>query len=308
MKFLGRAPEKIRLFKLVHPAYVTLRRVLTATGLFGPLRSWLGPRAGLIVSRITGDPSRPSLIQGHKMMLAHSGGYPPIAMAMDRYERETTHLFESLIKPGMVVIDVGAHVGYYSLLAARLVGAAGKVFAFEPEEGNHELLLGNINRNGYSNIVAIRKAVSNRVGSTTLYLTALDNGRHSAYQHGLPDRGSAVVEATTLDAFLDAQGWPKVDLVKVDVEGAEQDVFQGMERLLRESPDLKLIVEFSPALLQHAAGDPFQFLQWLSARHFEVHCIDADKGPVAIPNDEWPSMVDTLLKTAGSINLFCTRS
>ena len=90
----------------------------------------------------------------------------------------------------MVIIDVGAHVGYYSLLAARQVGPTGRVYAFEPDSSNHDLLLGNIERNGYTNIVAMRKAVSNRVVPMTLFLTGLDDSRHSAYRHGLPERRS----------------------------------------------------------------------------------------------------------------------
>ena len=297
----------MQLLKLSHPTYRLLRRILTAAGLSKPLRMWLGPLAGRTVSRFTSDPNQPSLVRGHSMILTNEGSYPPIAMAIDQYEEGTTRLFQSLVKPGMVVIDVGAHVGYYSLLAAKHVGPTGKVYAFEPEPRNHKLLLSNIERNGYTNIVPINKGVSNRVGSTTLFLTALDNGRHSAYRHRSPERGSVSVEATTIDDFLDAQGWPKVDLVKVDVEGAEMDVLQGMDRLFHESPDLKLIVEYNPTYLQDASADPLEFLGNLSARDFKINCIVEKDGPVELPEEERALLVDKLLKSEGAVNLYCTK-
>lgn len=298
----------MQFLKFVHPIYVLARKAVTASGLSAPLRLWLGPIAGRTMFKISASSNRSAIVHGHHMILADNGGYPPVAMAMDRYETETTKLFEGLIKPGMVVIDVGGHVGYYSLLAARQVGPAGKVYAFEPEPGNYELLLRNIESNHYSNILAIRKAVSDRVGSTTLFLTALDNGRHSSYHHGLPERGQVPVETTTLDAFLDAAGWPKVDLVKVDVEGAEKDVLDGMDLLLEKSPQLKLIVEFSPVMLQEAGADPIQFLEQLGTRHFEFHRIAEKKGPVKVPKEEWHSLVNKLLKDEQSVNLLCTRA
>ena len=297
----------MRLFKLVHPVYVFIRGVTTAVGLAGFLRSWLGPLAGRTISRIAVNKGQPIMVNGHPMILSTKSGYAPLAMAVNRYEEATTRVFQSLVKPGMVVIDVGAHVGYYSLLAARQVGPAGKVSAIEPESTNFALLQRNIELNGYTNIVMLNKAASNRVGSTTLFLTALDNGRHSTYRHASPERGSIAVDTTTLDAVIDAQGWAKVDLVKVDVEGAERDVLDGMDRLLQNSTDLKLIIEFSPALLQNAAADPLKFLQQLWAGNFDVRPIVDNSGPVAVPHNEWPTMIDKMLKSGSSVNIICSR-
>ena len=260
-----------------------------------------------MVAKTAANQSEPSMVNGHRMLLTASGGYPPIAMAMDRYEKETTKLITKLVKPGMTVIDVGAHVGYYSLLAASQVGPTGTVYSFEPEPANHELLLKNIELNGYSNIRATRKAVSNHAGSTDLFLTALDSGRHSTYRHGLPERGSIEIETTTIDAFLDSVGAPKIDLVKVDVEGAEKDVLEGMDRLLQQTTGLTLITEFSPTLLQNAAADPLQFLDTLNTRGFTVHCIVGNQGPVELTPEEWPGEIEQLRRSEGSINLLCTK-
>lgn len=241
------------------------------------------------------------------MFLSERRQYPPLALATDRYETETTSLFESLVKPGAGVLDIGAHVGYFSLLAARGTGSTGKVYAFEPEPQNYQLLLRNIGSNGYTNVVATQKAVCDKIGSTTLFLTSLDNGRHSTYQHDLPKTGSVTVETTTLDDFLAVKGWPRIDLAKVDVEGAEMDVLGGMGLLLDNSPDLKLIVEFSPSLLVNAGVTPQQFLEELASKGFEIARISDSEGPLLLPNAAWPSLVDELLKSKSSVNLYCTR-
>jgi FkbM family methyltransferase len=241
------------------------------------------------------------------MYLAPSGSYPPLDMAMDRYEPATTRLFQETVKPDMVVIDIGAHVGYFSLLAAKLVGHTGKVYSFEPEPGNHAVLLKNIDANGYDNIVATQMAVSDRTGNLTLYITALDSGRHSVYHHGLPERGSVTVESTSLDSFLESEGWPTVDLIKVDVEGAEVAVLDGMTQLMEKNPDLRLIIEFNPALLQDGGVTPIEFLERLHSIGWYVTVIDEIDGLSPLTETIGAALVDRLLAADSSVNLYCTR-
>ena len=297
----------MKLSKLAYRAYVGARALLRATGLAKPLRNILGPMAGRLVASASGHKDRPMKIGGHQMIISSQDRYPPVDMAMDRYERETTRQFRRLISPGMVVIDVGAHVGYYTLLAAKQVGPTGKVYAFEPEPVNHGLLLRNVELNGYDNVVVVKSAVSDDAGSTTLYLTGLDNGRHSVYQHNLPENGSVEVPTTKIDDFLELQGWPSVDLIKIDVEGAELDVLAGMERLLRESKGIRLILEFNPCLLQSAGVTPLEFLERPGATGFQACFIDEAKGLIPLTAMELPSMVAELAKSEGSVNLLWSK-
>jgi FkbM family methyltransferase len=193
------------------------------------------------------------------------------------------------------------------LLAARRVGPEGKVYAFEPEPANYSLLVKNAASNGYENIVAVRKAVPNRVGSLTLYLTSLDNGRHSTYRHPLAQSGSEVVETTTLDAFLESEGWPRVDLVKVDVEGAEMDVLAGMEQILQRSDQLQLIVELNPCLLRDAGVDPVGLLDRPASWPFDVFLIDEEGGLQPREAVDVPSLMRQLLASETSVNLCYSR-
>jgi len=297
----------MKLHNLADTSYGAIRKVVSVMGLMGPARRLAGPVVGRLLYRLSLGGAGPTQLHGHTMYLALSGRYPPLDMAMARYEPGTTRLFQEIVKPGMMVVDIGAHVGYYTLLAAKLVGPTGKVYAFEPEQDNHAILLKNIELNRYDNVAAARMAVSDRRGSSTIYLTALDSGRHSMYRHGLPERGSAPVETTTVDSFLESEGWPRVDLIKIDVEGAEVDVLDGMPQLLEKSGQLKLIVEFNPALLQSAGVAPLQFLGRLASPGWRVYLIDDAKGPLPLAEGDAPSLADRLLAAENSVNLFCTR-
>jgi hypothetical protein len=113
------------------------------------------------------------------------------------------------------------------------------------------------------------------------------------------------VETATIDSLLAAEGWPRVDVIKVDVEGAEMDVLEGTHQLQRKCPELKLIIEFGPALLRNAGADPLQFLEQLAGRGFEVHCVSEKEGLLPLREVDRPSLVDRLLKDQGSLNLFC---
>lgn len=292
---------------MAYAIYDVLRRAAIISGLMGPMRRLAGPVVGRLLFRLSPGGAGPTQIDGHTMYLAPPGSYPPLNMAMDRYEPSTTKLFKDTVKPGMVVVDIGAHVGYYTLLAAKQVGPTGKVYAFEPEQDNHAILLKNIEVNGYNNIVATRMAVSNQQGISTLYVSGLDSGRHSMYRHGLPERGSASIETTTLDSFLALEGWPNIDLIKIDVEGAEVTVLDGMTSLIGKSAGLRLIIEFNPALLQDSGVVPLEFLEGLIAPGWCVRIIEDSNELSPLEDGDALALISRLLTADSSVNLFCTR-
>lgn len=292
----------------LYAVYYALRKVVKGAGLLGPARRLAGPALGRLLFKLASGGGAPFQLNGQAMYLAPAGIYPPLDMAMERYEPGTTRLFEQVVKPGMVVIDIGAHVGYYTLLAAKHVGPTGKVYAFEPERNNHAILVKNIRMNGYDNVVAPQLAVSDQGGSSTLYLSGLDSGRHAMYHHGLPERGSVAVETTTVDSFLECEGWPSVSLIKIDVEGSEVAVLDGMTRLMSKSPDLRLIIEFNPALIRGRPVTPLEFLERLDASGWEIQIIQEADGLLPLAAGDGPALIDQLLVTEMSVNLFCSRT
>ena len=291
---------------LVHPAHMLARRILTATGLSKPFRRYLGPIAGRVLANVASKPGLTSIVRGHQMYLAPPGGFPPLALALDQYEVGTTRLIESILRPGMVFVDAGAHVGYYTLIAAGLVGPQGRVYAFEPDPANHEILVKNIEVNGYTNITPIRSALSNRPGTASLHITSLDTGRHSLYRQNIPLKGQVEVAVTTLDTFLGTQGWPQVDLIKMDVEGAEQDVLDGMSEILEKTPQPKLVLEFNPSLLSKAGVGLSEFLDRFSSWGMDVQWVNEDQGLMRLNDGGRSALVADLLSHDRSMNLFCS--
>jgi FkbM family methyltransferase len=154
-------------------------------------------------------------------------------------ERGTRRAVSNRVAPGMVAVDVGAHVGYYSRFFARGVGRAGSVYAFEPNPDTFAILERNTGR--YPQVTRFNSAVMDRKGTVTLYM-----GRHKGTTSLWPANAGAQIEmpfsvrATSLDEALNGV---RVDFVKIDVEGAEQEVLAGMQRLLERSPSAILIVE-----------------------------------------------------------------
>ncbi len=254
---------------------------------------------------------RPSLIKGHRMFLAE-GQNPSLSfstsMLLDRYERETTRLFEGLVGRNMTVLDVGAHVGYYTLLSARLVGPEGKVYALEPDPENFTLLQKNVALNGYGNVILVPKAVSDRTGRLKLFLSSQGNDRHSIFANPrsvLRER-SIEVDAVSLDEFLAAEGWPHVHLIKMDIEGAEPLALQGMSQLLSRSEDLKLVLEFAPESLQAGGFVPSEFLERLMALGFTLSSVEEDGILKALEPPDLLCFVRRI-EDEGVINLMCER-
>lgn len=294
---------------LIYRTYSVARGLVRAVGLAKPIRRSLGPVVGRFLYRMSSNNGRPATVRGHKMFLAPRDAYPSPDMVGDHYEESTAGLFEQLLSPGMVVVDVGAHVGFFTLLAARSVGPQGKVYSFEPEPRNYALLEKNLGLNGYSWVVATQKAISNSPGSADLYLSSLDTGSHSIFSRAARGvAGTLTVSATTVDCFLQEVGWPHVDLVKIDVEGAEITVLEGMARFFESQRAVKLIVEYCPTLLSSAGSEPSELLDRLVSLGFEVNVIDDNKGPVPLAAADPASLTANLLRHETYRNLYCSRS
>lgn len=216
------------------------------------------------------------------------------------YSRSETLLFKELVKKGMVVIDVGANIGYFTLLASRLVGDEGKVFAFEPEPYNYSLLCKNLRVNGCNNVTAIQKAVFSQSGKMSLFLEKRNLGGHSLSKAGILDgAGSVVVEVTSLDEFFQNKGL-KVDIVKMDAEGSEIGILQGMTNLINRNDNLFIVTEFSPVLLRGSGFSPVDFLNRLTECGFTVYEIGQRRQLIKV--DQFPAICG-----GGARDLLCVK-
>jgi FkbM family methyltransferase len=162
------------------------------------------------------------------------------------FQSDETRLLQRLTRPGMTFLDVGAYVGYFTILASSWVGPEGHVFAFEPDSLAYEYLVKNIEANECSNVVAINKAVADR--ETTANLVRDPKGPES-FLTNRPATGGSAVETTTLDSIFKAANWPTVGVIKINIEGSEPLALQGMKELSRRNPDLQLVMEFNPTAM-----------------------------------------------------------
>lgn len=171
------------------------------------------------------------------------------------YEPLTTEMFKKFVKPGMKVIDVGANIGFYTLLSSTLVKDSGKVYAFEPEPRNYELLLRNISMNEFKNIMPFREAVSDICGWTELNIDVIEPGAHSICNVRDSFCASVRVNTTSLDSFAKTMRIDSVDFIKIDVEGAEMNVLKGMHEISRSNKNLVMIMELWPLGLKRAGTE-----------------------------------------------------
>lgn len=170
-------------------------------------------------------------------------GISPSIGVLGWHELRTTELFEMLIRRGSTVVDIGANVGYFTLLAARLAGEDGVVISFEPDPTSFSLLEKSVLKNRFGNVRLSNKCVSNLDGTRLLHFSITQNkGLHSISKEiGGP---SLEVSSTRLDTALESLQIPRIDLLKIDVEGAEPEVIEGARRLLRERRVRNVIMEW----------------------------------------------------------------
>jgi FkbM family methyltransferase len=163
-------------------------------------------------------------------------------------------LFRRLVPPGGVVIDVGANIGQYTLIAAQLAGPSGRVFAFEPDPVNAAALQRSVARNGFHDRVELLRLAVAASGGQAAFEVAPDRTRSRLRPNtvGNGDSDNVVsVRKVALDDFADERGLNRLDLLKIDVEGADLDVLRGAERLIRHLRPM-LMVECEPDwLLAH---------------------------------------------------------
>src|SRR3990167_9467361 len=178
-----------------------------------------------------------------------------LEMLLSLYEKDTNALFKKIIKPSMVIVDIGAHIGYYSRIFSKLAKKGGAVYAFEPDQDNYKLL--KFNTKNSKNIRIFNEALSDKAGSISFYKSN-NTGCHSIVtQNSVKE--VATVPTQTLDNFIQENKVAKIDLIKIDVDGGEPVVFDGCKNIFKQS-SLIIVMEFTPDNFQKLGLSPFSFL------------------------------------------------
>ena len=231
----------------------------------------------------------PLLLQAHDqlmtMLLPQQGG---------RWEVAECDQLREWLRPGMTFLDIGAHVGYMTLMGAAAVGPAGTVIAVEPSPANAALLRANVATNGAGNVEVLEAAASDRTGRLELFLSPWNTGDNRAYP--VPEMDRVEVPAVRLDDVLDGR---QVDVVKVDTQGTDHRALRGLEATLaRWRPPL--VVEFWPLGISESGDDPSAALAQYAAMGYEVRVLGGRAGGPLPSADE---VMDAALAAHGE---FCT--
>lgn len=218
-----------------------------------------------------------------------------------QYEKFSGDLFEAFITPASTVVDIGAHFGFYSLIAGHTLGAEGRVFSFEPVPENYEILKKNVEANKLKNVILEKKAVSDKAGKAEFNIPWASDSA-GFYEHPLAETIEKIdVDVTSLDTYFEGK---KIDLIKMDTEGNEIKVLEGAKKLLSSNDAIVLFIEFNPECLRKAGHEPEDLLLWLRENNFSSFLIRDDQSSLLkITEDNW---LELLLKSNYG-NILCLK-
>lgn len=203
------------------------------------------------------------ILQGRLKGTSWIVGSSTMGCWLGSYEYEKRRLFEQIVKEGHVVYDIGANVGFYSLLSSRLVGATGQVFAFEPLESNVLFLKRHLELNRIINTNVLQVAVTEKSGTAFL----IEGPTRSMAR--LADAGDIPVQAVAVDALVNNGDLAPPDVIKIDVEGAELSVLRGAQSTIKA---------IGPAIFvaTHSDEIKLEVYEWLVEMRYKVEEVPSD--------------------------------
>lgn len=252
-----------------------------------------------------------------------------LALLTQQHEVETVQQMEKIIQEGMVVLDIGAHVGYYTRRFARWVGERGQVIAFEPHPRTFKTLQSNTRH--FKNVYLAQVALAEEEGIAELYDYLMmsasgslhydenmrDLQRSSLSKHDIAPRIASdfpmeafQVRTTSVDTYLSEIGVQKVNVVKMDIEGAELGALRGMRQLIQDTPDLVIIMEYNPQALKAFNHDPLAALDEIlemGFRNIQIVQADGTLRDVTHQRDYLRELTDSLMQNMGVVNLLLTQ-
>lgn len=194
-------------------------------------------------------------------------------------EPETTAIFQKLLQPGAIVFDVGANLGYYTLVEAGLAGPNGRVHSFEPNPAVCGLLRESVRLNALRNVTVNEAGVSEAEGRAKLYVTipeqmsmaSLRPPRQATTGKDVGSGLTRTIRLVCLDDYIEHRGIARIDLIKMDVEGAEMKALRGAQRLLGRQEKPVIIMEFNAAALGRLGSSCSEVARFLLTRDFSLY-------------------------------------
>jgi FkbM family methyltransferase len=166
------------------------------------------------------------------------------------YEGATRKVVERILKKGDIFLDLGSHIGFYALIAARIVSESGHVYAFEPTPATRDTLNKNIIDNNLSNIITVESfGISDRSEKVYFIVNSNSSECNKISRSGIESENIITIKTISVDDYAILNNIQKIDLVKMDIEGAEYQAIMGMRKIISENPDIKLIFEYNKKIL-----------------------------------------------------------
>jgi len=178
--------------------------------------------------------------------------YQPKVYFDKGFEHKTIELMKKSVRESMVIFDIGANIGMYSILLSKLVGSSGKVYAFEPDDATFDILTQNLALSNCNNVIPFKIALSDSNSFAKMSKPTSESGDAFNYIQKIDESDDLTnsVKTITLDHFLQEQGIAKVDFIKIDIEGAEFLCLTGARELLSSSHSPVLVCECYEVFLQ----------------------------------------------------------
>jgi len=223
-------------------------------------------------------------IDGQKLFLDKEDSLL-LSTRKNNYDRFEIECLKQIIKNGDIVVDLGANIGYYTLILAQLVGKSGHVYAFEPEPSNFEILSKNVKENKHDNVTLVQKAVSDKNSKIKLYVSKRNLASHRIFD-AEDKRKSIEVDVTTLDEYFQKSKKP-IKFIKMDVEGAEGATILGASKIIEDSKNLVIMMEYFPKWIKKFGDIPEEILKSLVGKKFKLFNINKKNkklDPILITN------------------------
>ena len=226
-------------------------------------------------------------------------------LALGCYETFNIEFFTALLRPSMFVMDVGANIGLYSAIASRHVGESGRVIAIEPSVENCRFIERTREFNRLGNLEIVGRAASDVSGPGVLYLNRDNKADHRIFDR-TGRRPRVAVTLTTIDDLASELGLGRIDLLKIDVQGAEAAVFRGMSALLARSLHCRIFMEFWPWGIERSGNDPAKLLEMLLSKELVLYVIDGNA--CVVRRVSHPQALLTMSKERHHVDLFLARA
>ena len=236
-------------------------------------------------------------VQGSKMWLDSADeGISRDLIIYGVREYETTALVKSIIAEGDVVINIGANLGYYTLMESKFAGSAGKVYAIEPNPQSVEILKHNVQINGLKNVEVFSMSIGDKDGTGKLNISRKSNWCSMSRHKSKAFVGSVDVTVVSVDSFIKDRARP--DFIRMDVEGYEYEIIKGMRSLMARDGRLGLLIEVHAEFL--GADKTRSLLKVLKENGFKAKKVIIKKFPEPYHIPRWfNNVLDYLSKKIG---------